>query len=80
MGTLEVEYNPAGRPGSFNKQITITTNGEPATSVVVISGEVVTDASKPTDASPVNEYLQYFPYNANTIPLADDKFKDFVSL
>ena len=39
--TIIVSYNPANRPGSFNKTITVTSNGEPATQVLRINGEVV---------------------------------------
>lgn len=40
-GKVKAVYNTAGRPGFFNKAITITTNAEPATTVVYIKGSVV---------------------------------------
>jgi hypothetical protein len=39
------EYNSNGRPGTFNKQITVTSNGGDA--VLSISGVVVQEASQP---------------------------------
>lgn len=42
-GKIEVSYNSAGRPGAFNKTITITSNGTEATKVLTIRGNVVSD-------------------------------------
>lgn len=39
------EYNSNGRPGTFNKQITVTSNG--GEQVLSITGVVVKEASKP---------------------------------
>lgn len=41
---ITVSYNPSGRPGSFDKQITVVTNGNPETILLKIKGNVV---SKP---------------------------------
>lgn len=42
-GKIEVSYNSAGRPGAFNKTITITSNATEATKVLTIRGNVVSD-------------------------------------
>ena len=41
-GFVSASYNPAGRPGKFNKSITVTTNEFQPTSVIRITGEVIT--------------------------------------
>jgi hypothetical protein len=38
--TISAEYNTQGRPGPFNKAITITANTEPATKMIFIKGNV----------------------------------------
>lgn len=38
--TITAEYNTQGRPGPFNKAITITTNTQPETKMVFIKGTV----------------------------------------
>lgn len=40
-GYVTAAYNPANRPGKFNKSITVTTNEFQPTSVVRITGEVI---------------------------------------
>ncbi len=40
-GFVSASYNPAGRPGKFNKSITVTTNEFQPTSVIRITGEVI---------------------------------------
>ena len=40
-GFIKAAYNPANRPGKFNKSITVTTNEENPTSVLRISGDVI---------------------------------------
>ena len=42
-GQIQVSYNSAGRPGAFNKTITITSNATEATKVLTIRGNVVSD-------------------------------------
>lgn len=42
-GKLKVTYNPAGRPGGFDKVVTVTTNGQPRKIRLKIRGTVVTD-------------------------------------
>ena len=39
-GYVKAAYNPAGRPGKFNKSITVTTNEFQPTSVLRITGDV----------------------------------------
>ena len=50
-GQITVTYNPNGRPGRFQKTITITSNATEATTKVFIKGEVI-----PKPAKPVNQY------------------------
>lgn len=50
-GSVLVVYHPAGRPGSFRKSVTVTTDGEPAVSELVISGSV-----KPRELTPDESY------------------------
>lgn len=40
-GKIKVTYNPIGRPGSFNKTVTIRTNGKPKKVQLKISGSVI---------------------------------------
>jgi hypothetical protein len=41
-GMIKAQYNPAGRPGAFNKSITVTSNAVNSPVVLTISGDVVT--------------------------------------
>ena len=50
-GSITVTYNPNGRPGRFQKTVTITSNASEATKKVYIKGEVI-----PKQAKPVNRY------------------------
>jgi len=50
-GSITVTYNPNGRPGRFQKTITITSNASNPTEKVYIKGEVV-----PKQAKPENKY------------------------
>ena len=50
-GVITVTYNPNGRPGRFQKTVTITSNATEATKRVYIKGEVI-----PKQAKPVNKY------------------------
>ena len=50
-GSITVTYNPNGRPGRFQKTITITSNASEPTKKVYIKGEVI-----PKPAKPVNNY------------------------
>lgn len=46
-GTITVTYNPNGRPGRFQKTVTITSNATEATKRVYIKGEVIPKSVKP---------------------------------
>ena len=50
-GSITVTYNPNGRPGRFQKTVTITSNATEPTVRVYIKGEVI-----PKSAKPVNKY------------------------
>lgn len=50
-GKITVTYNPNGRPGRFQKTVTITSNASEPTKKVSIKGEVI-----PKQAKPVNKY------------------------
>jgi len=50
-GSITVTYNPNGRPGHFQKTVTITSNASEPTKKVFIKGEVI-----PKSAQPVNKY------------------------
>ena len=50
-GNITVTYNPNGRPGRFQKTVTITSNAKEPTVRVYIKGEVIPKAAKP-----VNKY------------------------
>lgn len=51
-GSITVTYNPNGRPGRFQKTVTITSNATEPTKRVYIKGEVI-----PKKAKPVNKYI-----------------------
>lgn len=51
IGQITVTYNPNGRPGRFQKTITVTSNASEATKKLFIKGEVI-----PKPAKPVNQY------------------------
>ncbi len=48
-GSITVTYNPNGRPGTFKKTITITSNASNPTTQVFIRGEVIPKQAKPID-------------------------------
>ncbi|WP_337041503.1 DUF1573 domain-containing protein [Emticicia sp. 17c] len=48
--TIKVGYNTSGRPGSFTKTITVSSNAENATIVLTIKGEVVAPSAAPAAA------------------------------
>ena len=50
-GSITVTYNPNGRPGRFQKTITITSNATEPSKKIYIKGEVI-----PKPAKPVNQY------------------------
>lgn len=55
-GEITVTYNPSGRPGRFQKTITITSNATEATTKLYIKGEVIPKPAQPaksTNAYPI---------------------------
>jgi len=52
--SITVTYNPAGRPGRFEKSITVTSNAEPATQTLKIFGEVIPKTPTIEDLFPQN--------------------------
>lgn len=52
-GTITVTYNPSGRPGRFQKTITITSNATTPTVKLIIKGEVLPKQVNPADKYPV---------------------------
>ncbi len=48
-GFIQASYNPKGRPGYFNKSLTVTTDFEPNPIMLQIKGQVTTDA-KPNES------------------------------
>ena len=51
---ITVTYNPQNRPGHFEKQITVTSNGDPETLVLKIMGEVIPKPPTIEDTYPAN--------------------------
>ncbi len=52
-GTITVTYNPSGRPGRFQKTVTITSNATTPSVKLIIKGEVLPKEAKPVDKYPV---------------------------
>ena len=52
-GNITVTYNPNGRPGRFQKTITVTSNATEATTKLYIKGEVIPKPVSTTDQYPV---------------------------
>ena len=52
-GEITVTYNPSGRPGRFQKTVTVTSNATEATTKLYIKGEVIPKPTKPTDQYPI---------------------------
>lgn len=52
-GEITVTYNPNGRPGRFQKTITITSNATEPTLRLYIKGEVIPKPVKPTEQYPI---------------------------
>ena len=51
-GIVKAVYNSNGRPGVFNKTITVTSNGKEATKVLSIKGEVISKAEAAKNYTP----------------------------
>lgn len=52
-GEVTATYNPNGRPGSFNKTITVTSNASNSPVRLTIKGKVIPKTAKPVDNYPV---------------------------
>ncbi len=52
-GEITVTYNPSGRPGRFQKTITVTSNATEGTKKLTIKGEVIPKTATPVDMYPV---------------------------
>ena len=50
---ITVTYNPNGRPGRFQKTITVTSNANEPTTKLYIKGEVIPKPAKPVDQYPI---------------------------
>ena len=48
-GNITVTYNPNGRPGRFQKTVTVTSNAAEPTTKLYIKGEVIPKPVKPTE-------------------------------
>jgi hypothetical protein len=51
-GYVSATYNPQGRPGPFNKSITVTTNCDPATATLRFTGKVLEKPKTKADIYP----------------------------
>src|SRR5688572_16413230 len=49
-GTVQASYNPKGRPGFFNKSLTVITDFEANPIILYIKGQVSTESNKPVEA------------------------------
>ena len=54
-GIITATYNPQGRPGRFNKSITVSTNFSPAPYTLYIKGEVTRPNVNPETTYPVHQ-------------------------
>lgn len=52
-GNITVTYNPNGRPGRFQKTVTVTSNATEPTTKLYIKGEVIPKPVKPTEQYPI---------------------------
>lgn len=53
-GSITVTYNPAGRPGSFSKTITVYNNSSDEQVVLIIKGEVIGKQTAENNPYPIN--------------------------
>jgi len=60
-GTILVTYNTQGRPGAFNKTITITSNADESNKVISIKGEVI--KAEPEKSVPLEQPSLLAPKN-----------------
>jgi len=64
-GNITVTYNPNGRPGRFQKTITVTSNAVSSPARIYIKGEVIPKTAKPVDNYPVK--MGKLGLKANTV-------------
>jgi len=64
-GNISVTYNPNGRPGKFQKTITVTSNGSEQPVKLYIKGEVIPKQAKPVNKYPVK--MGELSLNGNTV-------------
>lgn len=75
-GFIKVEFNPSGRPGIFNKEIYVESNGTPGQQQLHISGKVVPRPKGPEDFYPFEEGVLRFRTNHLTFgTMPDDEIK-----
>lgn len=68
-GIVTLTYNPKGRPGEFEKDAFVYTNGEPARERLQIKGNVIPKPETLDDQFPVKAGVVV--YNGNTFPLGE---------
>ena len=69
--TVDITYNPSGRPGQFTKQVLVWTNTVPKRTVLEITGNVIPTAATldkqyPLRAGPLCISQQYIPFGEVT--------------
>jgi hypothetical protein len=69
-GFVSATFNPKNRPGSFSKNITITSNSEPSVMVLTIRGEVI---SKPLSSEEANYNFNLGDLSASVNSIAFSK-------
>jgi hypothetical protein len=71
-GIIVAEFNPKGRPGEFNKNLTIFSDSEISQMNITIKGDVVSELEMLAD------YTQFFGYNAKATDAESADFEKFV--
>jgi hypothetical protein len=81
-GFIQASYNPKGRPGFFNKSLTVTTDLEPSPILLYIKGTVTTEANNsPAEFQIVNGGLRFknSSFNMGKVFLKDEyTVRDFM--
>jgi hypothetical protein len=75
-GYIQASFNPKGRPGYFNKTLTVTTDMDATPLVLQIKGQVTTDAVKPAETEFENAIgnwkLKTASFNMGKVYLKDE--------
>lgn len=75
-GYIQASFNPDGRPGYFNKTLTVTTDADASPIVLQIKGQVTTEATKPAvtefQSSNGNWKLKTSSFNMGKVYLRDE--------